>query len=249
MLDKSYFKIVKENKRNSLDKCLKSLKDGELSYEKSIIIKVHCLNTFYNYCIASYSYKNRLPDQCKLLLNKVIDEITSLDKEDVIQIATKGRGTKKIRYDHFWFDDTLVFMNILSISILMEDESSRKKLGAFFQKMNINDNLLNFFVNQEFIALKEGESPFDFREKKFGKLKEHLRVSTQEELEDFLKIYLEKNWYQNLKGTGSYNLHKQAPEHPTFPGYWAFEVAAVVKIKGLDDSSFRDHKYYPDRLV
>lgn len=115
--------------------------------------------------------------------------------------------------------------------------------------MNINDNLLNFFVSQEFIALKEGESPLDFREKKFGKLKEHLGISTQKELEKFLKIYLEKNWYQNLKGTGSYNLHKQAPKYPIFPGYWAFEVAAIVKIKGLDDSSFRDHKYYPDRLV
>lgn len=40
-----------------------------------------------------------------------------------------------------------------------------------------------------------------------------------------------------------------APKTKTFSGYWAFEVAAIVKIKGLDDSSFRDHKYYPSQLL
>ena len=34
-----------------------------------------------------------------------------------------------------------------------------------------------------------------------------------------------------------------------FYGYWAFEVAAIVKIKNLNDSSFRTNKYYPDKLL
>jgi hypothetical protein len=32
-------------------------------------------------------------------------------------------------------------------------------------------------------------------------------------------------------------------------GYWSFETAAIVKIIGLYDSSFRDPQYYPRDLI
>jgi hypothetical protein len=40
------------------------------------------------------------------------------------------------------------------------------------------------------------------------------------------------------------DLHKSKQANNYF-GYWAWEVAAIVKIKGIDDSSLKTHKYYP----
>jgi hypothetical protein len=34
-----------------------------------------------------------------------------------------------------------------------------------------------------------------------------------------------------------------------YSGYWCFEAAAVVKLLGIDDSSFRDNEYYPADLL
>jgi hypothetical protein len=39
------------------------------------------------------------------------------------------------------------------------------------------------------------------------------------------------------------------PESKFNFGYWSFETAAIVKIMGLDDSSFRGCKYYPKIFV
>jgi hypothetical protein len=62
-----------------------------------------------------------------------------------------------------------------------------------------------------------------------------------------VKHYLEKEWYPGHKGVYWYDKHKS--RHDTFFGYWSFESAAVVKIAGIDDSSFRDNMYYPKDLL
>jgi len=39
------------------------------------------------------------------------------------------------------------------------------------------------------------------------------------------------------------------PEDLRYHGYWSFEAAAVVKLLGIDESSFKDAPYYPAGLV
>lgn len=62
-----------------------------------------------------------------------------------------------------------------------------------------------------------------------------------------LKRYMEKEWYSGHKKASWYDNHKN--KHDTFFGYWSFEAAAVVKIAGIDDSSFREHAYYPKDML
>jgi len=68
---------------------------------------------------------------------------------------------------------------------------------------------------------------------------------SKQEAEATISDYL-NNWYK---------LHKMEPWHGThlkekgYSGYWAWEIAAVVKIMGLDDSSFKDNPYYPYDMV
>ncbi len=61
-----------------------------------------------------------------------------------------------------------------------------------------------------------------------------------------LQNYL-KSWYGSdnrvlLRNTYEY-------DNSNYVGYWAFETAAFVKMRGLDDSSFRDNVYYPKDML
>ena len=67
-----------------------------------------------------------------------------------------------------------------------------------------------------------------------------------------VKKYLDDHWYQEHGDREHFDaswvdLHKDAPDR--FFGYWAWETAAISKIKGLDDTLLKDHKYYPYRAV
>lgn len=59
--------------------------------------------------------------------------------------------------------------------------------------------------------------------------------------EEAVKEYLE-DWYQLRKETPWYDTHTR---DRGYSGYWAWDVAAVVKMMELDDSGFRDNPYYP----
>lgn len=60
-----------------------------------------------------------------------------------------------------------------------------------------------------------------------------------------IKRFLD-GWYKKVfKDSASYESH--AGEGYT--GYWSFEAAAVVMLWNIDDTSFREHQYYPDELV
>ena len=61
----------------------------------------------------------------------------------------------------------------------------------------------------------------------------------------FLKV-----WHQQNKGASWWNSHERvAVGGLSYGGYWCFEAAAVVKLLGIEDSSFRDNEFYPADLV
>jgi Domain of unknown function (DUF1911) len=62
----------------------------------------------------------------------------------------------------------------------------------------------------------------------------------------FLNTWLTNVWKRS--GWGDTHLTVE-DDFPRYFGYWAVEAAAVVAARGIDDSSFRDHEYYPSDLV
>lgn len=64
---------------------------------------------------------------------------------------------------------------------------------------------------------------------------------------ELVRRYL-KGWYRALRNTYWVDCHK-GPKGGGFFGYWAVEVAGVVKAFGMDDSAFRTMPYYPGDLV
>jgi hypothetical protein len=57
-------------------------------------------------------------------------------------------------------------------------------------------------------------------------------------------------WHQQNKGVTWWKSHEIVDVGGLFyGGYWCFEAAAVVKLLGIDDSSFRDREFYPADLL
>ena len=71
--------------------------------------------------------------------------------------------------------------------------------------------------------------------------------SSADERPFLLKKYLD-SWYVNSKVRGWHDLHL-ITNNFGYSGYWCFEAALIVKLYNIDDSSFRDHQYYPAALV
>ena len=59
-----------------------------------------------------------------------------------------------------------------------------------------------------------------------------------------IKSYLQKDWLKSYTEHGLPNSHKSN----LYYGKWAFEVAAVAKIKGLDCSTYIENPYFPSRF-
>jgi hypothetical protein len=78
----------------------------------------------------------------------------------------------------------------------------------------------------------------------FPKLRD---METKAEREEYLAMYMKRNWYGSMQGKHWWNYHKDHPK--LYFGYWAFDIAAAVAAFGLDDSAFSDHKYYPKELA
>jgi len=45
-------------------------------------------------------------------------------------------------------------------------------------------------------------------------------------------------------------LHKEiVGKYPNYRGNWAWEIVCLVKLLNIDNSSFRDHEFYPVEMV
>jgi len=74
-----------------------------------------------------------------------------------------------------------------------------------------------------------------------------LELKDKKEQEKFMQSNYLKHWYKRCKEMSFYNQHKADITY--YYGYWSFESVAITKILGLDDSSYRDNKYYPKDML
>ncbi|WP_322104742.1 PoNi-like cognate immunity protein [Paraburkholderia sp. J41] len=83
------------------------------------------------------------------------------------------------------------------------------------------------------------------REKPYGDL---LRATeTQGEAQQKTMADYLKRWYGGMKNCYWYDRHKRL--EAGFFGYWAFEAGLVTLLWSIDDSGYRDKRFYPKDLV
>jgi hypothetical protein len=158
-------------------------------------------------------------------------------------------GDPSIEYDQYILSAYDEMLWMLSLGYLLNvPEDDFRKLVEVINRGNVRDKLYEFIIAAK---LKDRppmqrESYRDFFDvpQVFSKLRAAIDEPDKAKASSLVKDFLNNDWYPNHKDAGWYDSHKS--EHDAYFGYWSFETAAVVKIKELDDSSFRDNQYYPN---
>lgn len=74
-----------------------------------------------------------------------------------------------------------------------------------------------------------------------------LKASYSDTPEKSLLVYLNKKWYKEHRDADWYNLAHE--KESLYYGYWATEVAALVKILNIPDENLKTCSYYPYDMV
>jgi len=137
-------------------------------------------------------------------------------------------------------------IKLASLAILYDAIELLEELKNSFEKNNKgNDLLLDTLFTK---GLGHGTSSNKLCYPKiFGDL---VALKENENYEAILKNYID-GWYEKMKKTEWYNLHKKSKVDGATPfyGYWALEVAALVKLFNLDARLFEDYEYFPKDLL
>lgn len=146
--------------------------------------------------------------------------------------------------------DEMLWM--LSLGYLLDiPNEDFKKFVEVIDRDGVKDYLFEFIIRAK-LKDREPITEESYREffgvpKVFDKLRQAITEQDKTNAVKLIKEFIKKDWYKNHKDAGWYNSHKS--KHDTYFGYCSFETATIVKILGLDDSSFIDCQYYPKDLV
>ncbi|PTX59809.1 uncharacterized protein DUF1910 [Kordia periserrulae] len=161
-------------------------------------------------------------------------------------------GRKRIELHQYSLDAYHQMLMIMSLAVIFD--VSKDKFATIVQLIdrdNVKDFLYEHFIRYYFPdrekITEESYIKFFAIPKMNKRIVDILENDDKTTLSKNLKQYLDKYWYKTHKDFSWYDSHKKYPN--AFYGYWAFEVAALVKMKDLDDSLFRDNEFYPDRLI
>jgi hypothetical protein len=129
---------------------------------------------------------------------------------------------------------------IVSLAVLCDiDNDSFKRITDKLQQQKLNDVLFSFIIRSKQESWREST-------KKVANelvVKPYNRVIALDTTAD-IKNYLNNYWYKENSESPWHDQHKNKKVNNYF-GYWAWEVAAIAKIKGIDDNSLQNQKYYP----
>lgn len=210
--DKEYFDKYLDYQYSRIEKKTAKLEEADEDKKQRVLVSL----TSYEIDLLKAEFSvGATKDNIKTLLNRAV------------KVACE--------YENITYEDLL---NLLSLSIMVNNKSEAIKLIKMHNEKIRNDRLLRYlsmYINDtkpvwnESIPLK----------KEFILLDE---VINAESKEDKLCDYL-NSWYKNHYGYSWYNSH--LGNEDTYCGYWSFESAAIAVILKLDENKLKDSEYYP----
>lgn len=210
--DKEYFDKYLDYQYSRIEKKTAKLEEADEDKKQRVLVSL----TSYEIDLLKAEFSvGATKDNIKTLLNRAV------------KVACE--------YENITYEDLL---NLLSLSIMVNNKSEAIKLIKMHNEKIRNDRLLRYlsmYINDtkpvwnECIPLK----------KEFILLDE---VINAESKEDKLCDYL-NSWYKNHYGYSWYNSH--LGNEDTYCGYWSFESAAIAVILKLDENKLKDSEYYP----
>lgn len=203
--------------------------------------------------IASYS---RGDDKTELK-KEFSEAVLVMEKVWDKRLTKVYHGVKQQELNQYRFTPYLYMLQMLSLGVLLDvQDDDFKILVNLIDRDEIKDYLYEFIISSKNKDRKpiqeESYKRYLLIPKLYGKLVALANSDDSSLAEKGIQQFLTKDWikipknhYINFKLTDI----KDYEVNTGFVGLWAFEVAAIVKIKGLDDSSFRENVFYPDRLL
>jgi hypothetical protein len=241
-----YFEEYKKESNEIIEKTLKWIDDGVIVEENIPAAKRELASIYLKQLISCYT-----------------SDDTNINSHDVLITSIKcvnegWDGFWKLKdkdgheYDQYILSAYDEMLWMFSLGYLLDiDEKEFKKLVEVIDRDKVKDLLFEFIICAK-IKDREPIQQESYRKylgvpETFAKLREAIKEPERTKAEKLVKEFITKEWYKNHKDAGWYNSHKS--KHNTYFGYWSFETAAIVKILGLNDTSFKECKYYPRDLV
>lgn len=220
-----------ESKKKSITTLVDAIKNGEVEVERinnirQIVFYDHLIKT-----IAQYS----AGDSKENISNSFLESITAFE----IGFRWEGFHRSYAMYDQIiWMLSFAILCNINDADLL--------RIIAILQRDHANDLLISTLVHYRLPNTMDTYKSDFIQKSPYSHLAPLLNGKDRSAA--FIKYYLDKKWYQG---------HKDAPWHDThlrtkvnaFFGYWAWEVAALVKIFNINDETLQLQNYYPFRAV
>ncbi|GEM55829.1 hypothetical protein B0A58_08750 [Flavobacterium branchiophilum NBRC 15030 = ATCC 35035] len=249
-----------------LDKLFGSSKEEQTQHKPLLIVRAQFRNEKYFNKELQYFNKiiNILKEDNKEYLKKhgKMDsfQFLNLAKKYILIIEnkySKGDFIKELQpifkesvenFSQAWSEDYQgypLLLQMVSLGILLKsDEEEFKKITDFLNKAtqsNIEemwkpDNLI-FFLMGDTKNKRKGDKPYE----KLYEITQLPKLEAEKAIKDYLEV-----WYSLHQTDPWYNTHLR---DSGYSGYWAWEVAAVVKVMKLNDSGFKDNPYYPYDMV
>ncbi len=219
------------------------LDSGQVKPERIVWFNKASLDILLNYVISKYT-SGAPVENLKTIFLQIPNLLSQFWSTEVVLLKYEGRTL--YQYGLSTYDEMLW---ILSLGYLFNiPELDFRKCVKIIDRDQVKDHLLEFIIRSKLNdrPVIEEES-YEYGWKLFGKLRQSIVEPDKLKAEKLVKEFIAKDWYKEHRNTGWYNNHKSI--HNTYFGYWSFETAAVVKIMGLDDTSFKDCIYYPYDLV
>lgn len=227
IIEKEYNRY--ENYRSQLEG-LETLNNAQRVQASNLAVRA----SFILYLMYSAGYtKERLREQ----LHVVLSDMQKHWDPNIIRMVT-GRAPKQIYHPIYYLEIYISLRWTLSFAVLLDTPKEKFLIfKTLIDRDKIEDAIYDTCLSFRFpdrkiarqLALK----------KPSNRILEILHKNDQEQAANEILTYLDKEW---LKTYNNQALLAGAHRDKTyFPGYWAFEVAAIVKVKSIDDSLLKEH--------
>ncbi|MDR1860136.1 MAG: DUF1911 domain-containing protein [Bacteroidales bacterium] len=216
-------------------------------------------------CIVRYNIVTTLKERDKNMRRKNLEELNAANfalSQALFTMSdvwySMGRSTDKGWQDFFrdyftYFTETIphTFMYrdalaILSLAVLLDIEPHYfKQTSEKIRSAGKSDKLLDFLIYSKYPEHPVSEELMISVSDR--QVIDDIIDSQDENAVDSLKCYLENHYYTPENLGDAYDAHLR--DDNAYQGYWAWEIAAVVKIKQLNDKELRDNPYYPAAMM
>ncbi len=248
----AYFENYVQDSYNRLNKRYDKLNEGLIKSDRIKIVKRDMALAYKNIIKAKYSrcddmFSDDIYDDYNKMITLIYD---NWEENSGKFIVPKGKQTTVL--DQYTFSSYVEILETISLGILLNVPNDDMKLLAdFIDRDNVKDFLLEYLLiyslkDRPEIDSESYQEYFHINER-FFRLKTIININEKTIAQQEMKLFLEKDWEKAFYDTPVFQAHKSP--HDIYVGYWCFPAAAIVKIKGLDDSSFRDNQFYPKDLV